>query len=275
MAGLMKIDPSMLDASGSELGDVLQATVAGSTLALEAFSPTTPVETGFSLIFDSDTGVLTANLEDGSIIKATGFPTLKDIKEAKTGAQGIQGDQGKAGVDGRDGKDGDQGCAGVKGDRGMAGPTGPTGPIGPTGNTGPTGDLGPTGPQGKAGRDATIDEYSAAPVLNPLTNEVYTYAYEGYIYDSNNGVKRNLGRRIFPKTQDTVEVAFKNPFSNRCLSIQITFLDQTSNQAMTYQIYGQNLSDSSYENAMLGGFSLKSTGTNQKVWDFYYVAEGD
>ena len=274
MSGLLKIDPSMIRADGAQIGEAMMV-VGDSVLGLEIPDQNTAIGQGFDLSYDSGTGTLTATLSDGSQIKASGFPTASDIMSARTGPQGNQGVQGIAGADGKDGKDGGQGCPGVKGDRGRDGPTGPTGPIGSTGPTGGTGDRGPTGPTGPTGKDSITDEYVAIATTNPLSKQVYVNAYHGYVHDPNSGVIQNKGRVIFPSTQDTVNVVFDYPFQNRCLSLNITFLDQSTNQAKTYKIYDLNLSDGSWENFLLGGFVLKSTGRNLVNWDFFYDASGD
>ena len=274
MTGLIKIAPSMIQADGANIGEVMQVT-SSSVLGLESPNQNTPIDSGLDLTYDAGTGILTATLSDGSQIRASGFPTNDEIMSAKTGPQGIQGIQGIAGADGRDGKDGSQGCPGIKGDRGLEGPTGPTGPVGPTGATGTTGDVGPTGPTGPTGKDSITDEYVAIPTIDPLSKQVHVNAYHGYIHDPNNGVIHNKGRAIFAANRDTVNVTFDYPFQNRCISLTITFLDQTCNQAKTYKIYDLNMSDGSWENFLLGGFILKSSGTNLKDWDFFYAASGD
>jgi hypothetical protein len=274
MTGLLKIAPSMIQADGASVGEVLQV-VGNSQIGLETPNQNVPISSGLELSYDAGTGTLTATLSDGSQIKASGFPTSTEIMSAKTGPQGNQGIQGIAGTDGKDGKDGSQGCPGIKGDRGLEGPTGATGPVGATGPTGTTGDVGATGPTGPTGKDAIVDEYVAVSTIDPLSKQVYVNAYHGYIHDLNNGVIHNKGRAIFPSTQDTVNVAFDYPFQNRCLSLTITFLDNSCNQAQTYKIYDLNMSDGSWENFLLGGFVLKSTGTNLKNWDFFFDATGD
>ena len=272
---ITKIEAAMISTGDKPVGSVAQVTSEGVLSITEPSATEGSTPNGLNASFDRSTGILSLSFDNGSSLKVTGFPTLEDIKSGATGKQGIRGLQGRAGTNGRDGKNGEKGCAGGKGDRGRQGNTGPTGPVGNTGPTGATGDIGNTGPTGPRGKDSLTDRYTAIPVIDPLSGKAYINAYAGSIEDQNAAHTTNMGRAIFDKARDTIQVTFSTPFKNRCVSLSITFLDQSSNQARTYKIYDTNLSDGSWENFLKGGFVLKSLGENLKDWDFFYTAIGD
>lgn len=272
---ITKIEPAMISTGSQPVGAIAQVTSEGLLSITEPSATVGDAPNGMTAAFDRSTGILSLSFANGSSVNVKGFPTIDDIKSGATGKQGIRGLTGRAGTNGRDGKDGEKGCAGRKGDRGRQGATGPTGPVGntgPTGSTGPEGNTGPTGPRGK---DSLTDRYTAIPLIDPLSGEAFINAYIGSIEDQNASHITNMGRAVFDKTRDTVQVSFNTPFKNRCVSLSITFLDQTTNQAKTYKIYDTNLSDGSWENFLKGGFVLKSLGENLKDWDFFYTAIGD
>jgi len=271
---LQQISTSLIETTGASAGASLVVSPSGDATFASA-SVTDPVASSETYSYDQMTGTLTIRNSDGTVSTVSGFPTLSQIQAGQKGEPGADGAPGTPGADGRDGKDGEQGCPGRKGDRGRLGPTGPTGAVGPTGNTGPTGELGPTGPVGERGTDATIEEYVANNVVDPDTNQVYMKSYDGYNFDTDSGRIINMGRAHSRKERSTVNVVFAKPFVNRLVSLSITFLNNTTNQAKTYKIYDLNMSDGSWENAMLGGFVLQSTGTNTEDWDFYFTAIGD
>lgn len=272
--GATKIPASMLDPQGAAVGSVVQV------VATDAMGVATPDSGGLvedesrQLIYDSATGTLSLLLE-GTVLKATGFPTLDQMQSGKQGVPGKEGAQGSPGRDGKDGRDGAQGCSGPKGDRGRAGIQGPTGPIGPTGALGPTGPVGPTGPTGPKGKDGQTHEYVTNPVKDPLTGIAKPYAYEGYYADPDNGYVRNFGRMIEDNVKDTVHVVFPKAFINRCVGFSITFVNPAMNQARTYALYHLDLGTGTMENFLLGGFTLQSSGINLQDWDFFWSAEGD
>ncbi|WOL24673.1 tail fiber protein [Yersinia phage fHe-Yen9-02] len=274
MSGLIKIDPRMLAPGLAPTGNVLGKTSTDS-VGFMAYEEAASIPGANSLTFDPTTGTLTLIFTDGSQASADGLPTADMLKKGREGKQGQQGLGGKAGVDGRDGRDGDIGCPGPKGERGRQGNTGDTGPIGATGNTGDVGPTGSTGPTGAPGRDAIIDDYAASQVLDPLTGEIVPNAFIGSNRDKNTGFTINMGRQVAPKTQDTVHVIFNTPFINRCVGLNITFLNAGVNQAKTYALYNLDGSSATSENFLLGGFTLKSTGQNVVDWDFFFTAEGD
>ena len=271
---LQQISTSLIETSGAASGAPLVVSPNGGA-EFSVPSVTDPVAASTSYSYDSMTGVLTIQSPEGTTVRVEGFPTLAQIQAGQKGEPGADGAPGTPGADGRDGRDGEQGCPGRKGDRGRIGPTGATGAVGPTGNTGPTGEVGPTGPEGKRGTDATKEGYVVNNVVNPDTAVVYMKSYNGYNYDADSGRIINMGRVHARKERSTVNVIFAKPFINRLVSLSITFLNNTTNQAKTYKIYDLNMSDGSWENAMLGGFVLQSSGSNTEDWDFYMTAIGD
>lgn len=271
---LQQISPTLIETTGATAGASLVVSPAGAAEFATAAS-TDPVAGTDQYSYDPMTGTLTVRNPDGALTTVSGFPTLSQIQAGQKGEPGVDGAPGTPGADGRDGKDGEQGCPGRKGDRGRMGPTGPTGAVGPTGNTGPTGEIGPTGPVGERGTDATVEEYVANNVVDPDTSRVYMKSYDGFNYDKDSGRITNMGRVHARKERNTVNVVFAKPFINRLVSLSITFLNNTTNQAKTYKIYDLNMSDGSWENSMLGGVVLQSTGTNSDDWDFFFTAIGD
>lgn len=222
--------------------------------------------------FNSETGVLAFIHENGARTEIRGFPKPSDIKEGKKGKRGIRG---QPGLDGRPGRDGLPGCLGRKGDRGRLGPTGGTGPRGFTGGTGPTGDVGPTGPTGPRGKDAQVTEYNVVDFVDPDTELARAGFRVGYEHDPNDNRITNFGRVYGRKERDTMNVVFQKPFNNRLVSLSITFINAASNQSKTFRLYESDGTAPSRENLMLGGFVIKSTGTNIDAWDFFYTAIGD
>jgi hypothetical protein len=272
--GATKIPPSMLDSQGAAVGSIVKV-LADDSLGLGSpDSGSLASDESRQLHFDGETGTLSLIIE-GTVLKATGFPTLSQIKSGQQGPKGSDGAQGRAGQDGKDGRDGIQGCSGPKGDRGRAGVKGPTGPIGPTGATGATGPVGPTGPTGPKGKDAETNTYATAPVKDPLTGIVKPYAYEGFYADPNTGYVRNFGRMVEDAAKDTVHVIFPKPFINRCVALNVTFINPATNQSRTYALYHLDLGSGTMENFLLGGFTLQSSGINLQDWDFFWAAEGD
>ncbi|AQT28577.1 putative flagellar hook-length control protein FliK [Erwinia phage vB_EamM_Yoloswag] len=272
--GIVTVKPSMISPGTSPAGQVLTKT------GINAVGWANPSEieeipTSSSANFDSQSGTLTIIFPNGTQASVTGLPTADQLKSGREGVQGKQGIQGTPGKDGRDGRDGEPGCPGVKGDPGRNGPTGDTGPIGPTGDTGPVGPTGSTGPTGNPGRDAAIDDYAVSQVLDPLTGAAVANAYTASNRDLNTGFTQNMGRQIAAKTQDTVHVLFNTPFINRCVSLNITFLNVSVNQAKTFAIYNLDGTSAVNENFLLGGFIIKSTGQNVVDWDFFFHATGD
>lgn len=270
---LQKVQTSMIATGGA--GDGSTLVVESEKATFQQPSVTDPVVQGLSGIFDNVTGTLTITTSDGSTAVVSGFPTAKDLATGREGKAGKDGATGPTGRDGQDGRDGQAGCRGVKGSRGRLGPTGSTGPVGATGSTGVTGPTGPTGPTGSKGKDAAQEEYVVTNVVDLATNTPYLQSFEGYARDPDSKRITNMGRVHAAAQLSTVNVNFKTPFLNRLVSLNITFLNNRTNQASTFAIYDLNMSDGSWENSMLGGFVLQSRGTNTEDWDFYYTAIGD
>ncbi|QZE57646.1 hypothetical protein pEaSNUABM17_00100 [Erwinia phage pEa_SNUABM_17] len=271
---LTKISPALIDGGSYPVGKVLGKKTAS---AVEFIDPTEAAKIPGSqgAEFDTTTGTLTIVWPDGSQSSVLGLPTADQLKSGREGKQGKDGLRGLPGADGRDGRDGEDGCPGPRGPRGRNGPTGNTGPVGATGNTGAVGPTGATGPTGSPGRDAAIDEYRVSQALNPVTGAVIPNAWIGSNRDMNTGFTHNMGRVVNASTTDTIHVVFNTAFINRCISIQITFVNAALNQAKTYQLYNLDGTSAMNENALLGGFTIKSTGTNTAGWDFWYTAVGD
>ena len=276
MTSLTKIPVSMIDPEGASLGSV-PAVVDSDTPVMQLVDPAqaTPTVTVSQLSYDSASGTLTFSMPDGSLLKASGFPTIDQMREGKEGATGRDGLAGRAGANGKDGRDGSRGCTGPKGDQGRPGPVGPTGPVGQTGPTGATGPIGPTGPEGPKGKDAATWIYEPAPLVDPLTQKTVPYAFIASNVDPNTGYVRNFGRHIASAKRDTVHVVFSKPFLNKCVNLQLTFVNPLTNQARTYALYHLDLGTGTMENFLLGGFTLQSTGVNAQSWDFFWEAEGD
>ncbi|MEG0375335.1 MAG: collagen-like protein [Raoultibacter sp.] len=272
--GLTKINPSLIDGGLAATGLVLGKRTKESVGFIDP-SEASKIPGTQNAQFDTLTGTLTIVFPDGSQSTVTGLPTADQLKSGREGKQGKEGLRGLPGADGRDGRDGSDGCPGPRGPRGRQGPTGNTGPNGATGNTGAVGPTGPTGPTGSPGRDAAIDEYLVSQALDPVTGAVIPNAWIGSNQDMNTGFKDNMGRIVNKSTTDTIHVIFNTPFINRCLGIQITFVNAATNQARTYQLYNLDGTSAMNENALLGGFTIKSTGTNTVGWDFWYHAVGD
>lgn len=269
---LQKVHPSQINGGTAPQGQVLGKVTEE---RVGFFDPTNPIgqEQGLSIQFDSITGTLTITDSNGEQASASGLPTADQMKMGRQGPQGSTGLPGRPGRQGRDGKNGDPGCPGPRGAPGRQGPTGNTGPIGPTGDTGVPGPTGPTGPTGNPGRDAIIDEFLTSPVVDPITNAPILGAYVGSNKNPNTGFIQNFGRHKAPSSNNTVSVTFNTPFINKCVALNITFLNGSTNQARTFRIY--NLDSSAVnENLLLGGFMLKSDGLNSAAWDFFYSAEG-
>lgn len=270
---LQQVHPSQISGGTAPVGNVLGKITEQRVGFLDPTNPTGQ-NTALSISFDQVTGTLTIVDSDGQQASADGFPTADQMRLGRTGPQGSTGLPGRPGTSGRDGKDGEMGCPGPRGYPGRPGPTGNTGPIGPTGDTGIPGPTGPTGPTGQPGRDAIIDEFVTSPVVDPITKEPIIGAYIGSNKNPNTGFIQNFGRHKAPASNNTVSVAFNTPFINKCVALNITFLNGTTNQARTFRIY--NLDSSAVnENVLLGGFMLKSDGINSTAWDFFYSAEGD
>lgn len=271
---LVKLPPSMISGGIAPAGHTLGKDTANSVSFIDP-SDANENSGGIQANFDPLNGVLSLSLSDGSSLNVEGFPTMDQLKQGREGKQGLRGLQGTPGQGGRDGRDGGEGCPGPKGDQGRPGTTGPTGPLGPAGDTGIPGPLGPTGPMGPPGRDAIIDEYTVSQILDPLTGEPVENAWIGSNWDKNTGRLHNMGRALQPAHRDTIHVVFNEPFINRCTSLNITFLDVATNQAQTYAIYHLDHISGAAENFLLGGFTLKSKGTNLTSWDFFFSADGD
>jgi len=271
--GMVKVHPDMIDGQAAPVGQSLGKITGTSVGFFDANNPNPDADQA-AISFDSTTGTLTVTFSNGTQKIVDGLPTADQMKEGREGKQGKQGIDGLTGNNGKDGRDGEQGCPGIRGHRGRQGPTGNTGPIGSTGDTGPVGPTGPTGPTGLTGRDAIINEYEVSQVLDPITGAPIAGAYAGSNYDPNTGFVTNFGRAVFAANQATIHVAFNRPYLNRCASLALTFLNNATNQAKTYSIY--NIDGTAVlENLLLGGFQLRSTGTNTVAWDFFYTAEGD
>ena len=113
--------------------------------------------------YDSDTGIVTFESEDGIEFKTTdvrgeaGAPSTVPGPQGKRGDSGPQGKRGEAGAPSTVlGPQGERGKSGPQGERGEAGtPSTVSGPTGPQGERGPKGELGPSGgpigPQGERG----------------------------------------------------------------------------------------------------------------------------
>lgn len=271
---LQKISPGLIDGGAFPVGKVLGKQTLNSVAFIDP-TEAANIPGSQNVMFDPVSGALTVVWPDGSQTTVTGLPTADQLKSGKEGKQGKDGLRGLPGADGRDGTDGEDGCPGPRGQRGRQGPTGNTGPIGATGNTGGVGPTGPTGPTGSPGRDSAIDEYLIAQALDPITGQPITNAWVGSNRDMNTGYTRNFGRVVNTSTTDTINVIFNSPFINRCAGVHITFVNAALNQAKTFQLYNLDGTSAMNENALLGGFTIKSTGTNLVGWDFWYSAEGD
>lgn len=271
---LTKISPQFISGGDAAIGRVLGKQTA-TTVAFIDPQEADKIPGAQGVQFDPVTGTLTVVWQDGSQSSTTGLPTADQLKSGREGKQGKDGLRGLPGSDGRDGVDGGEGCPGPRGPRGRNGPTGNTGPNGATGNTGAVGPTGPTGPTGSPGRDSAIDEYLTSQALDPITGAIIPNAWIGSNRDMNTGYTENMGRIVNASTTDTIHVIFNQPFLNRCLSIQVTFLNAALNQARTWQLYNLDGTSAVNENALLGGFTIKSTGTNVTGWDFFYTASGD
>lgn len=271
---MQKIKTAMLDVADAEEGSRLSVDSGNAEFVPPGASD--PLFEGAARYsYDGETGTLTITYPDGQSQQVGGFVRTQDLQKAMRGDPGLPGTPGTPGKDGRPGKDGSPGCNGRKGDRGRMGPTGGTGPRGSTGGTGPTGDVGPTGGPGPAGKDATKADYTVVQYVDPDTEQPYPQAFTGYDHDTMTGRIVNSGRVIARKLRDTINVTFQKPFQNHVLSINITFMDATTNQARTMKLYNNAREDGSYENNQLGGFVIKSTGVNAVDWDFYFTAMGD
>lgn len=271
---LVKISPALIDGGAFPTGQVLGKKTEN-VVAFISPEEASKIPGSQGVEFDPTTGTLTVVWADGSQSTATGLPTADQLKSGREGKQGKDGLRGLPGADGRDGRDGEDGCPGPRGPRGRQGPTGNTGPIGATGNTGSVGPTGPTGPTGNPGRDAAIDEYLTAQSLDPVTGAPVVNAWIGSNRNMNTGFTQNMGRVVNKTTTDTLHVIFNTPFINRCISINITFVNAALNQAKTYTLYNLDGTSAMNENALLGGFTIKSAGTNTAGWDFWYQATGD
>lgn len=271
---LIGISPSLIDggdfATGKVLGKKTQNNVGFIDPQAQIILPGAQ-----NVQFDAQTGTLTVIWPDGSQTVTPGLPTADQLKSGREGKQGKDGLRGLPGADGRDGINGAVGCPGPRGSQGRLGPTGNTGPVGATGNTGQVGPTGPTGPTGGAGRDSTIDEYVITQALHPISGQPIQNAWVGSNQNLDTGFTQNMGRVVNTSTTDTIQVIFNTPFVNRCACIQITFVNAATNQARTYQMYNLDGTSAMEENALLGGFTIKSTGTNLVGWDFWYTAFGD
>lgn len=270
---IQKLPPEMIDGGDADVGQVLGKNTGTSVSFIDLNDPDQD-DSGTQGKFDAATGTLTIIINDVSM-NISGFPTSDQLKAGRAGPRGQPGLAGRKGEDGRDGRDGEQGCPGAKGDRGRPGNTGPTGNMGPTGPTGEVGPTGPTGPTGPKGNDSQINEYLTAQVLDPLTNQPLTNTWIGSDYDPNTGHMVNMGRVRLPSSRNVAQVVFNKPFLNRCVSLEISFLNMNTNQAKTYAIYHIDPDTGAEENFLLGGFTLKSTGINVQDWDFFYTAHGD
>lgn len=270
---LQRIQPGMVDGGTASVGEVL-GKISNQGVGFFTVGANSQTPESGQAEFDALTGTLTILFPDGSQASVSGLPTTDQMKSGREGKQGSMGLPGRPGTNGRDGKDGDPGCPGPKGSPGRMGPTGNTGAIGPTGDTGAPGPTGPTGPTGVPGRDSLINEYVVSPVLDAITGNPIVGAYQGSFRDPNSGYTRNFGRHKAPAANATVNVLFNTAFVNRCVALNITFLNVSTNQSRTFRIY--NLDGTAVnENLLLGGFVLRSDGQNVQEWDFFYAAEGD
>lgn len=101
--------------------------------------------------YDSATGVLTLEMENGNTLRISGFPTLTSVPEGRQGPEGERGEDGKAGRNGERGERGDEGCEGPPGPKGEPGDPGRNGEPGLPGEPGEKGCAGDKGPRGDKG----------------------------------------------------------------------------------------------------------------------------
>lgn len=272
---MQRIPAGMIDPGSAEIGSQLVVDPAG-TPSFDIPNEADPeLAAKLTFQYDQSSGTLSVVFSDGSRVAVEGFPTLAQIARAGRGDPGKPGLRGQPGLDGRPGRDGLPGCAGRKGDRGRLGPTGATGPRGFTGGTGPTGGIGPTGNTGPRGQDAIVTDYNVVDYVDPDTELARAGFRVGYEHDPNDNRITNFGRVYGRKERDTMNVVFQNPFKNRLVSLSVTFINAACNQAKTFRLYESDGTAPGRENLMLGGFVIKSTGTNTEAWDFFYTAIGD
>ncbi|AWY08380.1 tail fiber protein [Erwinia phage vB_EamM_Alexandra] len=271
---LTRISPSLIDGGKDPVGKVLGKKTSTAVAFIDP-QEAAKIPGAQGAQFDTNTGTLSIIWPDGSQSNVIGLPTADQLKSGREGKQGKDGLRGLSGTNGRDGRDGTDGCPGPRGPRGRNGPTGNTGPVGATGNTGSVGPTGATGPTGSPGRDAAIDEYRTAQALDPVTGAPIANAWIGSNRNMNTGFTHNMGRVVNKSTTDTLHVIFNSPFINRCISLHITFVNAATNQSKTFTLYNLDGTSAMNENALLGGFTIKSSGTNTVGWDFWYTAVGD
>jgi hypothetical protein len=211
--------------------------------------------------YDAQSGTLTLTDAEGRTAVARGFLTVSTSPEGKQGPRGYPGKPGLNGKDGLPGRPGDQGCPGIKGDRGALGPTGPTGPIGPTGVIGPIGPTGNTGPTGEPGVDGEEPEWVRGSRGVGLRLR-------------QSGGTIMAGKFVWALPDTTVTLLFPLNLINSLDSLVLTFADPYCYQAENYEI-----GDLWFENAEIGGVTLKLKGTVpaplNDPWDFFWIAVGD
>lgn len=109
-----------------------------------------------NIAYDSQSGTLTVILNDGTILKAHGFPTADTLTAGEDGYRGPPGADGISGKDAINGLAGEAGCAGPIGPDGNRGEKGPRGDSGSKGSRGDTGIRGQDGPRGSPGSRGDI-----------------------------------------------------------------------------------------------------------------------
>lgn len=245
---------SMVDPGDAEVDDVVR--FDGQQLTPESLDATLADIYVSNGAYDPETGVLTLQRSNGSLLQISGFMVPANIGIGPTGPRGPAGESGKAGRNGRDGLPGPQGCQGPKGDYGPLGPTGPTGPQGPTGPEGPIGPAGPTGPAGTAGLDG------ASPLFFRSTANSYETIQ--------NGRTMQWGRYTSAVVSTTRTIMFNIEFTEECSAFFMEWVDPSNSVNLVNKVRKTALNKGSVQLDTVGVAALDAYG-----WDFYWLAIGE
>lgn len=264
MSGLTKIPLQLIDPGKGVAND--QVLFNGQDLELQDPDVSSSDSQVVAGTYDQETGTLTLNKADRSVVLIRGLLTKSSIGVGPTGPTGPQGSQGVNGRNGKDGRRGDTGCVGPKGDPGPAGNTGPAGPPGGPGTLGATGPTGPTGPSGPAGRDGKMPVFGVGETGGYELFEESTLKCWGRFTSTSAAI---FQRVVFPEafTQETTRTAF------------LMFIDPASpvKNAVRIDKVNKGNMELSLNTALLPQVPDGEGGTKPAAalgWDFYWFVIG-
>jgi hypothetical protein len=218
--------------------------------------------------FDPETGILSLNMDDNSVINVNGFMTVGNIGVGPSGATGPSGIGGQKGKNGKDGRQGLPGCTGPKGDPGPLGAAGPIGPTGPRGLSGATGPQGPSGGSGANGVDGERPVYTPGTDGSSETITTGRIVQWGRFTDAISGQIKTL---IYPESFTS---------ATRPKSMLMQWVNPASNVANKVRIDNMELGSATLSviPSLLEEEPDGNGGTQPVVmsgWDFYWFLIGE